>query len=47
MMDDSAVATKPDTYETSKGMERIRLKSRPAVIPRSLDELVIHPKGEI
>jgi len=47
MGDNSAVATKPDRYETSKGTERIRLKLRPAIIPRSLDELVIHPKGEI
>jgi len=47
-MESSAVAElKPDTYETAKGTERIRLKPRPAVIPRSLEELVIHPKGEI
>jgi len=27
--------SKPDTYPTSQGMERIRLKPRPAVIPRA------------
>lgn len=32
----SAVAeSKPDTYPTSQGMKRIRLKPRPAVIPRA------------
>jgi len=48
-MGDGVVITgsKPDLYQTVHGTERIRLEPRPAVIPRSLEELVIHLKGEI
>ena len=46
-MGNSAVATKPDKYTAAHGVERVQLNPRPAIIPRSLEELVIHPKGEI
>jgi hypothetical protein len=47
MGNDSAVATKPDTYETSKGMERMRLQPRPTFIPQSLNELIALGEGNL
>jgi len=46
-MGNSAVATKPDRYQAEGGAERIQLKPRPAVIPRSLEELVALGEGDL